>query len=243
MEEAADISTKDVQSMLTEIKDMCGEVDVISFVLLLTGDADTPDEAEEMVAKLLDELDTIKKYIGDTIIVFSTDKKGNASALNFTIDITFEETWGQKDVYKNTIEISGSGKLTLNGSKDLGLDDIKDLAEELFSHLDLKDGDRILTASGEKVVYRNGDKMLIAYDAEFLMSSQPSYMEQHGEEEIDGVTCQKYTVMWYETTRDSYNSYVLAYGLYTEKRFSGSIYDTCGDWLKYEIVGNRCDVY
>ena len=252
LEEATEMPAEEFKSMLTQIKDMCGQMDVVSLILLMSGEAESPDEAAEYAAALLDEFESIKRYIGDTQIVLSTDKKGAASEITFTLDLCIETSMGGIGAngtpikyYTNTVEISGKGKITLNGTKDLGLSDVKDLVSQMLVKLDLKDGDKIPNANErvEKTVFRNGDKILLAYGMNDLMFlGEPAVMEMQGEEEIDGVLCQKFTVMWKNGYLPEYG-HIQTYGIYTDKEFAMQFDEACGNWRRYTLLGSICDVY
>ena len=251
LEEATEMPAEELASMLTQIKEMCGEMDVVSLILLISGEAESPDEAAEYTAALLEQFENIKKYIGDTEIVLSTDKKGAASEITFTLDLCIESQFGNGIVdgpvhyYTNTVEISGRGKITLNGTKDLGLSDVKDLVSQMMIKLDLKDGDVIPDENQrlDKTVFRNGDKILLAYSADYLMLfGEPSMMELQGEEEIDGVLCQKFTVMWKAGYLPEYG-HIQTYGIYTDKEFAMQFDEACGNWRRYTLLGSICDVY
>ena len=243
------MTANDFKGMIAQIKEMCAQTDIVSLIAFMSGNAQTPEEAAKYASELLKQFEGIMKYIGDTEIVLSTDKDGNAGAISFKLDIAMQMAMsGDSDgssgqVYINTIEISGTGKITLNGSKDLGLADLKEFIDGIFENVDLEDGVRIPTEDyGDRILYRNGDKLLLAYDVETLMRMKPAEMQEHGVEEIGGVMCQKYTVMWTDIYSE-HGWYTMACGIYAEKEFAMSSNGSCGDWVEYNLSGDGYYVY
>ena len=238
-----EMTVEDVKDMLSQIRDMCADNNIISLIFQMTEEADSKEEADEYVDELLEEAKDISKYIGETEITISTNKKGLASAIEFNLDIKVESKMnGSLFTRVNTIHVTGNGKITLNESYEMDFADLKDKIEGLFDKIDLKDGAQI----GEYIIYRNGNDMIIARDVTVLMNSQPDYMESLGTEEIDGVSYEKYSAMWSYIRMERPDGGISGTsndGYYFENGYGIATDDVCGDWSSYSLLGRRCDVY
>ena len=236
-----DMPVEEMKEMLSAIEQMCETDSIVSILLQVMGEVETADQAEEMIAELLDMIKDYLKYIGETSITISTDKEGNAQSMRLKLDINI-------DTDSFMAVITGNGSITFNDTYELNFAELQTKLDNLLDTLKLKDGMRIegdVYGYTPYVVYRHKNGILFLPGYGDLPSNEPVYFEEMGTEEVEGVTYLKYKMMWdkYEFITEHGIYRTENYGYYYEESYGIMTGDTCGDWINYGLNCRDCEVY
>ena len=237
-------TVENISEMLAQVEEMCANYSVVELVLLASGQVSSEQEASEFVDMLLEQASQVIDYIGETSIVINTDNSGKAITITIILDEMVIGGGGygsSSGSYK--YETTAEGKLTikLNDSYKLEFEGIFDEIEEALASIEFTDGQIINSFYYDYsyTVHKDGENYWFVSGCDKAITlNESNYRELIGQEEVDGVLCDKYVVSIHnhDTLTGSWCEH---YGYYYEPSYGLWVNDSCGDWVDIDLQTYR----